>query len=97
MPQAARTTDPISPHSPCSPGQCGVGSSNVIIQGLQAYRVGDSTMPHQVPPLCGLHVKKLVEGSHNVIVNNQPAGRVNDGHECGIVVVSGASKVIING
>jgi uncharacterized Zn-binding protein involved in type VI secretion len=54
-------------------------------------------MPHQVPPLCGLHVKKLVEGSHNVIVNNQPAGRVNDGHECGIVVVSGANKVIING
>tara|TARA_B110000881_G_C18158457_1_gene309516 strand:+ start:59 stop:361 length:303 start_codon:yes stop_codon:yes gene_type:complete len=100
MPQAARTTDPISPHSPCAPGQCGPGSNNVIIQGLPAYRVGDDTLPHGVPqPLVGCvpHVTKLVKGSHNVFINNQPAGRVSDSHSCGVIVTSGANKVIING
>ena len=101
MPQAARTTDPITAHIPCLPGKCGPGSDDVIIQGLQAYRVGDNTMPHDVPsspwPKCIPHVTPLVKGSHNVIVNNQPAGRVGDNHSCGVVVVSGANKVIING
>ena len=99
MPQAARTTDPISPHSPCSPEQCGPGSDNVIIQGLPAYRVTDNTVPHGVPIVgaCVPHVTPLVKGSHNVIVNNKPAGRVGDNHSCGVVVVSGSDKVIING
>jgi len=96
MPQAARTTDPISPHSPCNPEQCGPGSGNVIIQGLPAYRVTDKTVPHGIPqPARGC--VRLVKGSHNVLVNNQPAGRVGDSHSCGVVVVSGANKVIING
>ena len=96
MPQAARTTDPISPHPPCAPETCGPGSNNVIIQGLPAYRVGDSTVPHGFV-LCVPHVTPLVNGSHNVFINNQPAGRVGDAHSCGVIVVSGASKVSING
>ena len=99
MPQAARTTDPISPHAPCSPEQCGPGSGDVIIQGLPAYRVTDKTVPHGVPIVgaCVPHVTPLIQGSNNVIINNQPAGRVGDAHSCGVVVVSGSSKVIING
>jgi uncharacterized Zn-binding protein involved in type VI secretion len=100
MPQAARTTDPISPHSPCSPEQCGPGSDNVIIQGLPAYRVTDKTVPHGIPqPVMGCvpHVTPLVQGSKNVLVNNRQAGRVGDAHSCGVKVVSGSSKVIING
>ena len=100
MPQAARTTDPISLHSPCGPGQCGPGSDNVIIQGLSAYRVTDKTVPHGIPvPLVGCvpHVTPLVQGSHNVFINGQPAGRVGDGHSCGVVITSGANKVNING
>ena len=96
MPQAARTTDPISPHSPCSPEQCGPGSDNVIIQGLPAYRVTDKTVPHGFV-LCVPHVTPLVQGSKNVLVNNRQAGRVGDAHSCGVKVVSGSSKVIING
>jgi|TARA_B100001094_G_C17938447_1_gene674298 uncharacterized Zn-binding protein involved in type VI secretion len=96
MPQAARTTDPISPHSPCSPEQCGPGSDNVIIQGLPAYRVTDNTVPHGFV-LCVPHVTPLVKGSHNVLINNKPAGRVGDNHSCGVVIVSGSDKVIING
>ena len=96
MPQAARTTDPISPHSPCPPEQCGPGSNNVIIQGLPAYRVSDKTVPHGYI-LCVAHVTPLVKGSHNVLINNKLAGRVGDSHSCGVVVVSGSDKVIING
>ena len=96
MPQAARTTDPISPHSPCPPEQCGPGSNNVIIQGLPAYRVSDKTVPHGYI-LCVPHVTPLVEGSPNVYINNRPAGRVGDAHSCGVVVASGSDKVLING
>ena len=101
MPQAARTTDPISLHSPCAPGQCGPGSDNVIIQGLSAYRVGHETLPHGIPQgtpqTCVLHTSKLVKGSTNVQINNNPAGRVGDTHICGVAIVSGSDKVIING
>ena len=100
MPQAARTTDPISPHSPCSPGKCGPGSSDVLIENLQAYRVGDKTEPHDISQPrsgCVPHVTPLVNGSHNVFINGQPAGRVGDTHSCGIIVLSGSSKVSING
>ena len=101
MSHAARTTDPITAHPPCAPGKCGPGSNNVIIQNLSAYRVGDSTLPHGIPqgspPSCVPHVTALVQGSHNVFINGQPAGRVSDAHSCGIRVVSGANKVDING
>ena len=100
MPQAARTTDPISPHVPCSPEQCGPGSGDVIIQGLPAYRVTDKTVPHGIPQPargCVPHVTPLVKGSKNVLINNKQAGRVGDTHSCGVVVVAGSSKVIING
>ena len=39
MPSAARTTDSTSAHSPCGPGTCDAGSENVIINGLNAFRV----------------------------------------------------------
>lgn len=100
MPQAARTTDPISPHAPCPPEKCGPGSGDVIIQGLPAYRVGDSTVPHGIPKPrvgCVPHVTPLVKGSHNVKINGQPAGRVGDAHLCGVVIIAGANKVNING
>ncbi len=100
MPQAARTTDPITAHASCGAEKCGPGSDNVIIQGLPAYRVTDKTEPHGVPQPargCVPHVTPLVKGSHNVGINNQPAGRVGDTHSCGVTIVSGSSKVIING
>jgi uncharacterized Zn-binding protein involved in type VI secretion len=101
MPQAARTTDPITAHSPCGPGTCGMGSENVIIENKLAYRVSDKTFPHGIPqgtpPSCVPHVTPLVKGSHNVLINNRPAGRVGDVHSCGVTIVSGSSKVIING
>jgi len=101
MPQAARTTDPLTTHPSCSPGQCGMGSENVVIQNKLAYRVGDATFPHGIPqgtpPSCVPHTTRLSKGSTNVYINNSPAGRVGDTHTCGVAIVSGADKVIING
>jgi uncharacterized Zn-binding protein involved in type VI secretion len=101
MPAAARTTDMLTPHSPCPPGKCGMGSNNVIIEGKLAYRVTDVTFPHSIyvgsPPSCIPHVTPLVQGSSNVYVNGKQLGRVNDSHSCGIKVATGAQKVIVNG
>jgi uncharacterized Zn-binding protein involved in type VI secretion len=97
MPPAARTTDPTSNHPPCAPGQCGKGSSDIFIEGLAAYRVTDKNTPHGVPPYCVPHSTPLAKGSTTVIFNGLPAGRVNDSHACGIIVISGSKKVMING
>lgn len=97
---AARTTDPITPHAPCAPGKCGMGSENVIIENKLAYRVGDRTFPHGKPAGfagCVPHTSVLTNGSSKVYVNNKPLGRVGDAHSCGVTIVSGASKVIVGG
>lgn len=92
---AARTTDPLSPHSPCAPGKCGIGSTNVIIENKLAYRNGDSSFPHGKGLGCPNHTSVMTGGSSKVMINNRRAARVNDSHACGARVVSGASKVII--
>lgn len=97
MPGAARTTDATTNHPPCGPGKCSTGSSNVIINGLQAFRVSDKDTPHGVPPFCVPHTTPLTQGSPNVIVNGRPLGRIGDKFSCGIVVASGSGNVIVNG
>lgn len=97
MPLTARTTDATTNHPPCGPGKCSTGSSNVIINGLQAFRVSDKDTPHGVPPFCVPHTTPLTQGSPNVIVNGRPLGRIGDKFSCGIVVASGSGNVIVNG
>ena len=97
MPGAARTTDSTTAHSPCSPGKCDMGSDNVIINGLNAFRVTDKDTPHGVPPFCVPHVTPLSKGSPNVFVNGLPLGRIGDAFSCGIQVASGSPNVITNG
>lgn len=101
MPAAARTTDGTTNHAPCGPGKCSTGSSDVIINGLQAFRVGDKDTPHGIPrgspPSCVPHVTPLDRGSNNVFVNGKPLGRVGDSFSCGIRVASGSNNVIVNG
>ena len=97
MPPAARTTDPTTGHPPCAPGRCGKGSKDIFIEGLAAYRVTDKSVPHGVPPFCVPHATPLAKGSPTVFFNGLAAGRVKDKHACGIIVVAGSKKVMING
>jgi len=100
MPGAARTTDSTTSHSPCSPGACSTGSSNVYINNLMAFRVGDKNTPHGVPRPrrgCVPHVTVLSQGSPDVFVNNIPLGRGDDSFSCGIKVGSRSGDVIVNG
>ena len=103
MPGAARTTDSTTAHSPCSPGTCSQGSSDVYINNLPAFRVGDRNTPHGVPVstpggiVCIPHVTVLAQGSPNVFVNGRPLGRGDDSFACGIKVGSRSGDVIVNG
>ena len=103
MPGAARTTDSTTAHSPCGPGQCSTGSSDVIVNGKPAFRVSDKSTPHGVPKstpggiVCIPHVTALNQGSPNVFVNGKPFGRISDAFSCGIKVATGSSNVIVNG
>ena len=73
---AARVGDSTSHGTPLAPGP---GSSNVLIGGLPAWRVGMDF--HACPLLTGTvpHVGGMVAmGSTTVLINNMPVARVGD-------------------
>jgi uncharacterized Zn-binding protein involved in type VI secretion len=63
------------------------GSSNVIISGEPAARVGDSLT-------CVGATDAIVSGSSTVYINSRPAARITDQTAHGGVLVSGASEVL---
>ena len=73
MPGAARTTDSTTAHSPCSPGTCSQGSSDVYINNLPAFRVGDRNTPHGVPVStptgtpCGVFLSPTLKATHHTV------------------------------
>ena len=76
MPPAARTGDLTSHGTPLGPG---LGSANVLIGGMPAWRAGSDI--HTCPLVTGTvpHVGGVVAmGSTTVLINNFPAARVGD-------------------
>lgn len=69
------------------PGVVTGGSSDTIVNGKPAARVGDDTS----------NGGAVVEGSSNVFINGKPAAVVGGKNGCGGVVVGGASNVFVNG
>ena len=63
------------------------GSSNTMIDGKPAGRVGDHTTDGG----------SVVEGSPDVFINGKPAAIVGGRNGCGGVVVGGSSNVFIDG
>jgi uncharacterized Zn-binding protein involved in type VI secretion len=63
------------------------GSSNTMIGGKPAARVGDDTT----------NGGPVVEGSPNVFINGKPAAIAGGRNGCGGVVIGGSSNVFING
>lgn len=76
MPPAARVGDPTAHGTPLGPG---IGSPNVLIGGMPAWRVGVDM--HACPLVTGVvpHVGGTVAmGSTSVLINKMPAARMGD-------------------
>jgi uncharacterized Zn-binding protein involved in type VI secretion len=73
--------------SPCPAGTVTSGSGDVMVEGKQAARAGDTAG-------CA---GPIIEGSPDVFINGKPAAVQGDKTGCGGSIVSGASGVVING
>lgn len=69
-------------------GPIAVGSTNVLICGMPAARVGDMA-------ICVGPPDKIAKGSSSVIINNKPAARMGDRTAHGGMIVSGMPNVLI--
>ena len=93
MPQATRLGDNDTGHDACPPTALASASSNVIINGKGAGRVGDSYAAHG----CIVHSPHsgvIASGSSTVFINGQAAGRIGDSVSCGGSVAQGSPNVI---
>lgn len=94
MPAAARRGDAGVPH--CSGYVIATASSDVVINGRGAARVGDVSTPHLRPgKICPTHVAPIIVGSSSVFINGRAAARVGDPLAACTRVATGSSDVII--
>jgi len=76
--------------NPCPAGTVTSGSGNVMVEGKQAARAGDTAG-------CAGASGTIVQGSPNVFIDGKPAAVQGDQTGCGGSIVTGASGVFING
>ena len=94
MPAAARRGDAGVPH--CSPYVIATASSDVLINGRGAARVGDVSTPHLRPAKkCPPHVAPIITGSRSVLINGRPAATVGSKLALCTMVATGSFDVII--
>lgn len=96
MPNATRLGDMDTGHDACAPTALISASSNVIINGKGAGRVGDSYAAHG----CVVHPSHsgtIASGSTTVFINGKPAGRIGNSVSCGGSVAEGSGDVIVGG
>ena len=96
MPNATRLGDMDTGHDACAPTALISASSNVIINGKGAGRVGDSYAAHG----CVVHPSHsgtIASGSTTVFINGKPTGRIGDSVSCGGSVAEGSGDVIVGG
>lgn len=96
MPNATRLGDMDTGHDACAPTALISASSNVIINGKGAGRVGDNYAAHG----CVVHPSHsgtIASGSTTVFINGKPAGRIGDSVSCGGSVAEGSGDVIVGG
>lgn len=96
MPAQARVGDPGVPH--CSPYTIMTGSTDVLVNGRPAARVGDVSTPHLFPGRpCPMHVAPICFGSQSVLINGKPAARVGDPLAACTFIALGSFDVITGG
>lgn len=96
MALVCRLTDIDTGHDECPPTAVTSASSNVIIEGEGAARVGDSLASHG----CVIHVthgRSIVTGDTTVIVNGRKLAKVGSAISCGGTMASHAATVDAGG
>ena len=73
--------------NPCPAGTVTSGSGDVMVEGKQAARAGDTAG-------CA---GPIIEGSPDVFINGKPAAVQGDKTGCGGTITSGATGVFVNG
>lgn len=94
MPSASTLGDAFLPHDGWSGGVVTSGSSDVLINGKPASRVGDSGTPH-TKPKNPPHSVIISSGSNSVLINGKPAAHIGSAASCGSTVSSGSADVIV--
>lgn len=93
MPSAVRLGDTTTGHDCFPPTTLASASSNVIINGIGAVKVGDSIVPH----CCvSCHGGTQSSGSPNVMTNGNAQARIGDSISCGDTNAAGSPNVIVN-
>lgn len=92
MPAAVRLGDVCSGHGSFPSRQNIAASTDVLINGLGAHRVGDAWAVHCDPTSC--HAGVEATGSGTVLVNGKPLARVGDQVDCGSTCATGSPNVI---
>lgn len=109
MPPQSRVTDnafipadvhgcPVCPHPCIGPGT--KGSPTVLVNGLNALRIGDRGTHAPPTVCCGLNTWAVATGSSSVLFNGIPAARIGDSTaHCGGIgsLVMGSPNVIVGG
>lgn len=93
---ATRLGDNCSGHDACPPTKLITASTDVLINGLGAGRVGDEYASHSCPEHPE-HNDHIASGSATVFINGKSAARVNDAVVIGGVVAEGSDNVFIGG
>jgi len=81
MPGIHRLGDVGTGHGCWPPRPIISGSSNVLVNGIPATKIGDSYAVHCCPPPC--HGGSQASGNPTVLVNGSPVARQGDSISCG--------------
>ena len=93
--KAGRLGDLGSSHGCFPPTPAISGSPNVLINGRPALRVDDPLLLHACPN-CPPHPRKMAKGTASVLINGKPACGTGDDVNCGGVLITGSSDVLID-
>lgn len=94
MAAATRLGDSNTGHDSCPPVALASASSDVLINGKGAGRVGDTYAVHGCDTH-SLHSGSISSGAPHVFINGKAAGRIGDPVSCGGSVAAGSPNVFI--
>lgn len=94
MPGVVRLGDISEGHPHCYPGRPNIeASSDVIVNGKGAHRLGDAWAVHGACPDHSPHGGVASSGSATIFVNGKPICRIGDAISCGDTMIEGSDVI----